>query len=231
MTAQQLYLIQKVDIKILDLQKEQDTINAKLLSSPILQRADATFKSATNVYNDLVASQDRAQHESDTLNSKIAETDSRLYSGRVTNPKELSDLADDLKQLRKRQETSDDQLLRIMDKVERMQVRLAQAEKDLELQTDLAKQQSAADRLRLGEIGIALDKLSGERAAAIKQVDPTELNIYDQLMSTKGNTAVAEVHVGRCTECKIMVSSSDSRRAHTGKELVHCSSCGRILLS
>ena len=129
MTAQQLYLIQKVDIKILDLQKERDTINAKLLSSPILQRADATFKSATNVYNDLVASQDRAQHESDTLPSKITETDSRLYSGRVTNPKELSDLTDDLKQLRGRQETSDDQLLRIMDNVERMQVRLRQAEK------------------------------------------------------------------------------------------------------
>jgi len=231
MTAQQLYLLQKVDTRILKLQQERDTINAKLLSSSILQRADATFKAATSVYNELVASQDKAQHESDALTSKITETDSRLYSGRVTNPKELTDLTDDLKQLRARQETTDDQLLKIMDKVERMEVRLRQAEKDLELQTNLTKQQSSEDRLRLDEIGVVLDKLSGERAAAIKQVDATELNIYDQLMSTKGNTAVAEVHVGRCTECKIMVSSSDSRRAHTGKELVHCSSCGRILLS
>ncbi len=231
MSVQQLYLLQKVDTEILKLREESDKINADLLSSPEAERAAATVVAATKVYSELCANQHEAQKESDSLASKIAETDTRLYSGRVTNPKELSDLTEDLRQLRVRQSSSDDELLKIMDKVERMQVRLKQAETDLKVTTDSAQHQSSKNRLRLEAIEATLNTLSIERATAVNLVNASELNIYTQLMSSKDNTAVAEVHVGRCTSCRIMVSSSDSMRAHTGKELVYCSSCGRILLN
>jgi len=230
MSVQQLYLLQKVDVSIVKLEGEAAQIKGNLLISPEFEKAAATVTAASKVYRELLANQDKAQSESDTIASKITENEKRLYSGEVTNPKELSDISNDIEQSRQQLNVADDGLLRTMDKVERMQQRLQQAETELTRQTDLAKHGSVENLSRLEVVNEELGELTLRRAEAAKPVDPSELHVYEQLMSSKDHLAVAEVHVGRCTACKIMVSSSDSQRAHAGKELVHCSSCGRILL-
>jgi predicted nucleic acid-binding Zn-ribbon protein len=230
MSVQQLYLLQKVDISINKLKAEAEQMKKDLLISPALEKATATATAASKVYRELLTNQDRAQVESDTLTSRIIQNEKRLYSGRVTNPKELSDISSDVEQSRQRLSIADEGLLTTMDKVDRMQQRLQQVEAELARQTDLTKHDSAEHLSRLQVIKAELGKLEFQRVEAIKPIDSSELHVYEQLMSSKGSLAVAEVHVGRCTACKIMISSSDSQRAHQGKELVHCSSCDRILL-
>lgn len=231
MSVQQLYLLQKVDIQIWKLQEETKAINDHLSISPKVERALATVNAATKVYLELLTNQEMAQAESDALTSKMNDNEKRLYSGHVTNPKELSDISTEQDHLRQRQNSTDDDLLKTMDKVERMTVRLQEAELDLKAQTDVAKHDSVESHVRLEAIKAELATLTSQRSEAVKRVNSDELSIYEQLMSHKDHLAIAEVHVGRCSGCKIMVSSSDSRRAHEGKDLVHCSSCGRILLS
>ena len=88
MSVQQLYLLQKVDISINKLKAEAEQMKKDLLISPALEKATATATAASKVYRELLTNQDRAQVESDTLTSRIIQNEKRLYSGRVTNPKE-----------------------------------------------------------------------------------------------------------------------------------------------
>jgi hypothetical protein len=231
MSAQQLYLLQKVDTQIMQLHDESKRIHTDLSISSGLEKATAKVNAASKVYHDLLNDQDRVQAKSTTLTSKISENEKLLYSGQVSNPKELSGISTDLVQLRKRLDSSDDTLLELMDKVEKMQTRLNQAEAGVKEQAELTKQATSEKQFRLDKIETELTRLTLQRDETLERVNPDELEIYKQLMSTKGHIAVSEIHVGRCSGCKITVSSSNSQRAHAAKELVHCSSCGRILLN
>lgn len=168
--------------------------------------------------------------ESQTLDAKIKEVESRLSSGRVTNPKELTSLEKDRQMHLRNRSDLDGKTLELMEALERAQKRsgdssavLKQVEAVRTEETQkLARERKALDT-RLAELAPLRDQA---RAA----LDAEILATYDRLRSAKGTNALARLKKDACSACGMQIPSGLISRIDEGEELVFCPDCGRILV-
>ncbi len=168
--------------------------------------------------------------ESQTLDAKIKEVESRLSSGRVTNPKELTSLEKDRQMHLRNRSDLDGKTLELMEALERAQKRsgdssavLKQVEAVRTEETQkLARERKALDT-RLAELAPLRDQA---RAA----LDAETLATYDRLRSAKGTNALARLKKDACSACGMQIPSGLISRIDEGEELVFCPDCGRILV-
>ena len=68
-----------------------------------------------------------------------------------------------------------------------------------------------------------------ERENATQGVDPEAIALYDRVLKSKGDFALAELANDLCCGCNMRVVSSTVSKVKAGKELVRCENCSRIL--
>lgn len=76
-----------------------------------------------------------------------------------------------------------------------------------------------------GELAEARDTRTTLAAAAPEALLP----LYDRLMKTKDGMAIAPERDGRCGGCHMKLIASSVVAAQSGREVVRCENCGRIL--
>jgi len=159
--------------------------------------------------------------------NKISEAEEQLYSGRIKNPKELTNLQHEVGILKSKRDQLENKALEIMDQVEHAEGDVAALNNEFnKLEAEWHRQQ----RQILGEIEALKNKLSEleqKRQLCSGTIDPQTVALYDKLRKQKGQ-AVAKVEQGICRGCRISLSFSELQQARSGN-LVQCSSCGRIL--
>lgn len=74
-----------------------------------------------------------------------------------------------------------------------------------------------------------ITELKAERVALVGPIDPSDLNIYDRLMKSKGNSAIVVVDAGICGGCHMKLVSATLNAIKAEDAMVHCEQCGRIL--
>jgi predicted nucleic acid-binding Zn-ribbon protein len=161
-----------------------------------------------------------AELQERTERARARTHEQQLYSGTIHNPRELSQLAGELEQLKGRlalEEAAEMTLLGALD----------DAETELRLATD-----EAAEARRTLELQEAARREAeaqvGERRSRIQ---PAHLRLYDRVVAHRQPPPVAEVRNGTCTGCRLPLTTSQARALRLATEPVTCETCGRILLS
>lgn len=227
--TQRLYDLQQLDIEAATTSRRLKEIAAGLGESAELKRAR---KMVTDTEARLAKSRAKMQNldlEVSGLNEKIEKNEQRLYSGRVTNPKELANLEEELTSLKRWREKREDDLLEAMMTAEEAEGALADAQAILGQvsetwqaeQGDLAGEQNGL-RARLVE-------LREQREALVAAIGSEDVSTYERLRQRKGGRAVSAVRDGLCQGCRMNPPISQVQHARTGTELVFCNNCGRIL--
>jgi predicted nucleic acid-binding Zn-ribbon protein len=160
---------------------------------------------------------------------KAREAEAVLYGGRVTSPKELRDLQEDVASLKRRRSTLEDQLLETMVQVEAEEAGEAEARQNaarIELSLRQARDALTAERAHL-ESG--LSRLVIDREAAEAPVPQADRKLYQSLRQRKRGTAVARLEDGVCSACGVAPSSSRAQAARHDDEIIFCGNCERIL--
>ena len=150
-----------------------------------------------------------------------------LYSGRIRNPKELTDLQHESESLKANLTRLEEQALEIMEKAEEAIKSVSSLDSELNrMKAEWQRQQQklSADREKLNK---ALTNLKEKRQRLAKDIDSQTLEMYQELRKQRG-TAVARVQQGTCLGCRITLPVSDLQRIRGGS-IVRCGSCGRIL--
>ena len=168
--------------------------------------------------------------EAQTLDAKIASADERLYSGRVKNPKELSDLQNEVASLRRRRAALDDTLLEAMLALEDAERAEQQARSKLAaLQAQWQADQAAlTDERRHLETGIAT--LSEQRNQMMAAIAPNHLEPYQKLRHAHAGQAVARAEDGSCSTCGVEISDRLLTKVRLSEGLSFCGNCERILV-
>lgn len=96
-----------------------------------------------------------------------------------------------------------------------------------ELQTALDEERQRVEK-DLGELNSEKEQLGSQRKQLAQEIPDKELGIYDRIVVNRGQ-AIARVDRGVCSACYIQLPPQVHNLAILGKELVTCSSCGRIL--
>ena len=90
--ARLLYTLQRVDIQLARKGRRYKEVEAHLGESEALRDARATLEAATRDHAHWRAQAQDRELEAQSIADKLSATEERLYSGRITNPRELGDL-------------------------------------------------------------------------------------------------------------------------------------------
>jgi uncharacterized protein len=161
--------------------------------------------------------QARFEDEVELVTRKARSEDARAVSGKVTSPKELTAIQEEVAALKRRQEALEDQLLELMEQRETLEAELAELagrrEGIVAEQAEVAKARDAA----LVEID---RELEAERA------------LYDQLRARHGGVGAAALVGNTCQGCRVSISPVElaAVRKQPPEQIKRCENCRRILV-
>ncbi|MFH1381551.1 MAG: C4-type zinc ribbon domain-containing protein [Chloroflexota bacterium] len=225
--AKQLYELQEVDLEIESTRQAINQTTGRLGESEEIARARNALKTQREEVNNLAHRQHGQEWEIDDLNSKITAADEKLYSGRIHNPKELSDLQQETEILKTKRAKLEDELLALMEGIEHGNNTVANMERELQALEATWHEQQEKLGAELDDLKADMADLEERQQSLTATIDPGTIAIYRELRQQK-STAVARVEQGICRGCRISLSTLELQRAKSN-ELVRCSSCGRIL--
>jgi len=225
--AKQLYQLQEVDLEVESNEQALAQIASQLGESQAVVKAQSKLKSEQQHLEELGRQQHSAEWEIEDLVNKLTPTEGKLYSGRIKDPKELTNLQHEVDGLRIRRNHLEDKALEIMDRVELATASVATLSNELKtLEAEWHSQQQQLST-NMEQLKTTLSDLKHKRQLLSANIDPQAIELYQELKKQKGR-AVAKIEQGICRGCRISLPTTELQRARSDS-LVQCSSCGRIL--
>ncbi len=225
--ARQLFQFQEVDIELEAAEKAVSGIMHQLEGSEALTAARSQLAAERQHLAELKKQQRSLELDAGAINAKLKRVEEELYSGRVRNPKELSNLQREFEILKADRNKLESRELEIMDQAEQVGKRVSFAEKEFQVLEEgwqRQKEQLSAD---LEHARAVLAEITQRRQQLAGGIEPSALKTYQDVKRARGK-AVVPVERGICTGCRIALSVADTQRVRSG-QLVRCGSCGRIL--
>jgi predicted nucleic acid-binding Zn-ribbon protein len=160
--------------------------------------------------------------------TKIADLDRKLYSGTITNSKELSGLQTEIEHMRQALAGVEDRALQTMAELDEAR---ASASADADVVADLEARWRAEERALKTEgqsLVASVEGLRAKRPTLVQPIPAALLARYDDLRRRLHGLAVARVDRNVCLGCRTTLPTSQVQIARQG-QIAHCSSCGRFL--
>lgn len=225
-----LYELQKIDVTAQKVRRRLTQLKALLVESDDLKAARTHAEAVEQEQQQWHSRQQTAELEAQSLAGRIQESEQRLMSGQVRNPKELEALQSSIEALQRQRGTVETNSVEALLKNEELTSQVVTARTQLQSvqqvwsasQTELTEEET---KLKRGFL-----QLKKQRDTLVETLDKPLLQQYEYLRERKGGVAVAAVENGNCTACNVKVPSGmvSTVRSQPDK-LVTCPSCGRIL--
>ena len=225
--TKQLYQLQEVDLEFESNEQALKQVTSQLGESEAVVGTRNKLELEHQHLEELERQQHSTEWGLDDLTSKLASIEDELYSGRIKNPKELTNLQHEIDGLKARRNQLEDKALEIMGQVELSGKRLSSLNSELKTLESQWKSQQQQLSAQLEELKTTLANLKHKRQQLAAEIDPQAIETYQVLRKQK-RTAVAKVTEGICRGCRISLPVTELQQVRSGS-LVRCSSCGRIL--
>ncbi len=175
---------------------------------------------------------DRLETEIDMVTRKAASEEARAASGRVTSPKELIAIQDEVAALRRRQSSLEDDLLERMEARETLERELAELASRREAVVGEQAKVTQARDAALAEIDQELEVEQSARTAVVPAVDEPLLALYEQVRRKQGGVGVAALVGNTCQGCRVTISPVELNaiRKLPVEVIKRCENCRRILV-
>jgi predicted nucleic acid-binding Zn-ribbon protein len=224
-----LYQLQKVDLRIDQVNQRLEKIEAQLNDNPRLREAEKQVSldqaAVTKVENDLAA----LENVSTAKKVKIEQSEAALYSGKNTNPKELKDLQAEIESLKRTLSANEEEQLNSMAALEDEQAKLKASQAIHATVSAEIEQENSQLIIEKNNLNKEKEKLLTEHNAAQGQIPAEILAIYEKLRTSKNHIAVTAIDDQCCSTCGSEITASDIQKARASTALSFCPSCGRIL--
>lgn len=225
-----LYALQQTDSEIDTRTARLAEINSLLGETEELVSARQRLQRAGEALSQWRTQQRNQDLVLQDLERKRKSSELKLYSGKIRNPKELSDLQEEISSLNRRKGVIEDKLLEIMLSVEEGEAEESEADETLKQleeewkaeQVDLLAENEALEN--------ELADLSARRQFQVRAIPPADLRSYEHLRPRKRNLAVAILRGAECQGCMTSVSAARAKEARSDA-LAYCGTCGRILFA
>jgi predicted nucleic acid-binding Zn-ribbon protein len=227
--VQQLYRLQQYDTEITQKKRRLSEVLHLQRESEELLAARSRFALASEAVAKCTAAQTDLNLELGSVNEKARRSENRLYSGQVTNPKELEDLQNEVNALGRRRSVLEDEVLDAMIMLEDAQDELNSAQDHLGEIEEAWEQSQTALKTEQNELAIALHRLLAEREEQKNRIDAAALKQYEAIRKRANGLAVVPFVNNACTGCHVTVSANKALQVQRG-ERVTCTGCGRILI-
>ena len=201
-----------------------DEINANLTE------LDADLEIARKQHDEVSREVARLEGESGLLDEKIAREEARMFSGGVSNPKELSALQAEVESLKRKKSGLEDELLEAMLGRDQATVTIDGLTKEREEAATEAADLGGVVEGLTGEISGELATHTSARTGIAADVPPDLLKLYEQLREQKAGVGAAALEAGTCLGCHTKLPQRELERMRAEGGLQRCDNCRRILV-
>jgi predicted nucleic acid-binding Zn-ribbon protein len=176
--------------------------------------------------------QTRLEDEIDMVAGKARSEEDRAVSGKVTSPKELTAIQEEVAALKRRQVTLEDDLLERMEQREALEAELAELNGRRETITAEQVEVTRARDAILVEIDRDLATEQAARAAVAPRVGEEIRALYDQIRRRQVGVGAAALVVNTCQGCRVSISPVElaAVRKLPSETIKRCENCRRILV-
>ena len=226
---ERLYELQELDLRIVNLENEIARLEAKLSDDSILAEASKRLRALEAHADQFAARRRTVDRTLEGLQDRLERIQARLYSGAITNVKEMEAAEAERAVTERSIAENEDELLEIMVTAEEIDESLA---KGRQIVGKLENQRQADISSLTAKVDDARGKLltlSPQRSEMTAAISPPTLHRYETLRSSKGGMAIARVERGLCSGCRMALTTSELQRVRSATDPMSCGSCRRLL--
>ena len=227
--AATLYQLQQLDLELERVIAEQQALESSLQGDSVLKKLRAEHTTAQQQLNLGLQAQKEAEWALEELDRRLRMQEQRLYSGVVTNPKELHALQQEVQHLRAQQNRQEEMTLEVILTTESLQEVANSKAEALQQAQEKWLETNASGMIRRDQLEAKRQELMANREQFVSNIDTQLLSRYEALKRTKQGRAVSKVDQNSCQWCRVILTPSELQRVRTTTDLQMCSNCGRIL--
>ncbi|HET6498336.1 MAG TPA: C4-type zinc ribbon domain-containing protein [Coriobacteriia bacterium] len=228
-----LLALQECDLEIARARKELDELPEKreiLEARRKIAEVQGLRARAEEVAHRLESSISVNTDEVAGIDEKIADVQTALDSGRVTNPREVHNLSREMDALRRRKDKLEVDTLGLMERVEKATQQTATI--DAALQALATREREATARFQ--KKGTALQEDVALRDARRKtlaaELGARLLSQYEGAAGSKGGIGAARLLDAACSACRMELPAERVQELRAGPEIGICPNCRRLLV-
>lgn len=224
-----LYQLQLVDSEREEKSQRLAEVEAGLGETGDMIRAREAVVETEQGLGELRTQLNQLELEIGGLNAKLQRNQDRLYSGRVRNPKELSNLQEEAAALRRRRSELEDDQLELMIGIEEEEAELAERQARQRQIEETWRQEQAALLAEKEQLELRLAELETDRRERRGRLGQADLALYDDLRNRWGGIGVVLLKRGICQVCGVDVPTGVARAVERGEGQHYCPTCNRLM--
>jgi predicted nucleic acid-binding Zn-ribbon protein len=225
-----LYDLQQIDLDIASAKHDLEALDDGSVFRRQLAAAEKQLATASDELRKSETELKDSELNLKSIETKRQDFQNKLYSGKVSNPKELQSIEKEIEMLGKSRGQLDERILELYDIVETQQAAAAKIGKIVEQGKQRLALQTSQFNAKTNELNAAIVQLTEKRQKALGAVtDQTLLQRYESIRKRHKDTGLAKVENGKCGGCHISLTPFTLRLLKENKEYQTCESCGRIL--
>ena len=226
-----LYQLQQFDSELDKSSRRILEIEQLIKDRDDLNKAINLQAEAKVVLNEKQKQQKLAENTVVDQNLKIDQNQKKLYSGAVTNHKELEDLQLESSSLQKYHSVLEERLLETMLETDQA---LSSFNKSTSLVEELTRTKTISDSILIEErlaLEMNISETQKKKDIFLNKNEMPDLEVYQSLRKTLKGIAVSEMISNSCSSCGSSIPSAIAQEARSPKNLASCPTCKRILFA
>ncbi|MPZ22420.1 MAG: hypothetical protein GEU28_02525 [Dehalococcoidia bacterium] len=223
-----LFALQQIDTDIESRRGSLQLFEAQLEEPDGLDDLRGQLQEVRERLRDLNVTEKDLELKDGEVTQHLSDMEKKLYSGSVRSPKELTDLDNDVKMLRRQRQALDERVLLLMDEVETARAEETSIHRDLTQQEDAWAQRRQQLTNERDATQQAIEQLEGKRREANAEIPSGALSQYEDMRSRR-RPAIVALSRGVCGGCRVELPDHIVKAARLSRTLTNCGSCNRIL--
>ena len=226
---------------LVELQAIENTISSryveteKVKANPGLDKAENNLavskqkiEEKNNKFHELDVKRKKLEDTVDTHDEKIKSNESKLFSGTITDPKELSNYQEEIQMFKNSNSKLEDEILEIMEEQDMAKPEIeALKEEMIGLDSIVLRIKNEMDE-KLEGLKHNIEGLKKRKEDVVSRIPGDYLKKYNDLKTKKGGIAVSVIKDNFCSACNMEIPSIETERFVDSDEIYKCPICGRM---
>lgn len=227
-----LFKLQQIDLTLRKNKSRLDEIQQLLANDASVKTAQKLLEQAENILKPLQVNLRDLELQVQSTKQKREASENRLYSGNVSNPKELQEIEQNIASLKRWQSELEDKQLELMLEVEDADASFEQAQENLDVVSTKAASNNQELLAEKQSLEADTKMLRENRVEVVSELDDVDVALYEKM---KPQMAFRPISVlspeGHCTICGVQQINTHAQAIRRSDELMRCANCNRILIA
>jgi len=225
---EQLLILQDRDQKIKQIQNELTTVpRQRVQLEAQTAAATAGLDALKQRCRQVEVDRKKLELDAGTRTESINRLKTQQYETRKNE--EFRAIGNEIERYAKEIQQIEDQELELMDQTDKLKIEIAADDQKVSAGRDSVAKQMMDLEHKAHALEAQLLELSNERAEIASRVDEDVLYRFERLFKSKGDAAIVALRHEVCTGCHMKITPQTAHRVKSGREIVSCEQCGRIL--